>query len=526
MFNLKAKPEDLKMNDYVEWNASGGKAQGKVVDIRTNGEVNSSISGYTLTGTQDDPVYVIKLLQRDSQGNDVLTEQTVIHRADALRVIPDPIKSVKVFQGSNIKATGRGMVEGYLVRFGSPSDTDLERDYFTKSTDFGMEFLDGSSHKLGLYYNHGMDPVVKTKKIGYGSIKMTDNGLWYEAQLDMADEYAKMIYDLAKKGKLGFSSGAASHMVDREKVGKSYEIKRWNLAEASLTPQPAESRNMAEAKSLKAKKEDLGVGDYVRWMAFGTEVRGQIEKIKTDGPLTGYPLGTRIIGSKEDPVFKIRVYQKQPDGSYAMDSATTVHRASALSKISKPKGKSMNVKEYMEDMSDHEEVEAMVEGLTKLNIDPMAIADSIFDGVQEDMFYDSMECLTDKLRDGLVAISEYGKPEDADALLNKFHMIALELFNKNQLPQELDIMEEDKMMMEDKMGDHMYDMKSINSIKDVERVLRDVGNLSRSQSKRLANLVWNAHRDVEPSQEPQIKTTDDKAELRKSLLEKAKSFNI
>jgi hypothetical protein len=87
-------------------------------------------------------------------------------------------------------------------------------------------------------------------------------------------------------------------------------------------------------------------------------------------------------------------------------------------------------------------------------------------------------------------------------------------------------MEEDKMMMEDKMGDHMYDMKSVNSIKDVERVLRDVGNLSRSQSKQLANLVWNAQRDVEPSQEPQIKTTDDKAELRKSLLEKAKSFNI
>jgi hypothetical protein len=42
----------------------------------------------------------------------------------------------------------------------------------------------------------------------------------------------------------------------------------------------------------------------------------------------------------------------------------------------------------------------------------------------------------------------------------------------------------------------------------------------------LANLVWNVQRDVEPSQEPQIKTIDDKAELRKSLLEKAKSFHI
>ena len=96
MFNLKAKPSDLKMGDYVQWNASGGKAQGKIVDIRTNGEVSSSISDYTLTGTEDDPVYVIKLVQTNQDGDDILTEQTVIQRADALNVIPDPIKSVKV----------------------------------------------------------------------------------------------------------------------------------------------------------------------------------------------------------------------------------------------------------------------------------------------------------------------------------------------------------------------------------------------------------------------------------------------
>lgn len=430
MFNLKAKPEDLKMNDYVEWNASGGKAQGKIVDIKKDGPAESSISDYTLTGTEDDPVYVIKLVQRDQDGNDILTEQTVVHRADALRVIPDPIKSVKVFQGSELKATGNGMVKGYLVRFGSPEDTDLERDYFTKNTDFGMEFVDGSAHKLGLYYNHGMDPVVKTKKIGYGTIKMSDKGLWYEAQLDLADEYAKMIYELAKKGKLGFSSGAASHMVERMPVGKSYEIKRWNLAEASLTPQPAESRNMAEAKNVSAK-------------------------------------------------------------------------------------------EY--DMEDEEvDIEDMVEGLVAIDASPESIAMTVFDGAHKEMLYKSLKCIVYKLIDGLVAVKEYGDREDADALLNKFHMLALEAFDSVAMPVEG--MLEDKMMMEDKMGDHMYDMKSIKSVKDVERILREVGNLSRSQAKSVANLVWNAQRDVEPSQEPETKTIDDKAELRKSLLEKAKSF--
>jgi len=100
---MKAMPEDLKLNEYVTWNASGGVARGKIVDIRKDGEVSSSISDYTLTGTEDDPVYVIKLVQKDQEGNDVLTEQTVIHRADALRVIPDPIKSIKLIYQTVLK---------------------------------------------------------------------------------------------------------------------------------------------------------------------------------------------------------------------------------------------------------------------------------------------------------------------------------------------------------------------------------------------------------------------------------------
>ena len=461
MFNLKASVADLKMGDYVQWNASGGKAQGKIVDIKKDGEAGSSISEYTLTGTEKDPVYVIKLVQRDSDGNDILTDETVVHRADALSVIPDPIKSVKVFQGSEIKATGRGMVKGYLVRFGSANDTDLERDYFTKNTDFGMEFVDGSSHKLGLYYNHGMDPVVKTKKIGYGTIKMTDNGLWYEAQLDLADEYAKMIYDLAQKGKLGFSSGAASHMVDREKVGKSFEIKRWNLAEASLTPQPAESRNMA---SVKRYFDEMG-----RFIPYSREELSAME-------------------DKEYDAYMSMMYDK------------------------------MNTKNDGED--EYDDIDDMVEGSIAVGSDPSMIAESVFEDSNLDVFKYGMKCLLMKLKYAMVSVLEYGTVEDADAILMKFHSLALDLFNKMKADEMSAAMVDESVMMMDEA------MKNIelSSVKEVEKILRDVGNISRSQSKKLANLVWNVQRDVEPSQEPQIKTNSDDAELRKSLLEKAKSF--
>ena len=157
---------------------------------------------------------------------------------DLLTVYSDAIKSDRL-----------GSVKGYLVRFGSPDATDLEGDYFTPQTDFGFPIKAGQRVPLNVYYHHGMDKFVGKKSIGTGYVKMDDTGLWYEAQLDMADEYGSMIAKLCKQGKMGYSSGAAGHMVERKSVGKASEITRWCIAEASITPTPAEYRN--SVKSLE-----------------------------------------------------------------------------------------------------------------------------------------------------------------------------------------------------------------------------------------------------------------------------------
>ena len=299
IFMFKAKPEDLKVGDFVSWGTSATDARGKIVEEKTNGEVNSSISDYTLTGTPDDPAYVIKLVQKDQDGNDVLTEQTVVHRADALRKIPDPIKSFKTFLSDNIKMTSDGKVSGYLVRFGNLNDTDLEKDYFTKSTDFGVDLSNGKEAGIGLYYNHGMDPVLRTKKIGYAQIKMDDRGVWLRGQLDMADDYNKMIYEMAKMGKLGLSSGAASHLVEREKMGKSFEIKRWTLAEASLTPQPAEHRNMVEAKRYVNEAGEFV--DYTEKEKREMQMKSDYEEEESDD-VEGMVEGLEMVGASPEEI--------------------------------------------------------------------------------------------------------------------------------------------------------------------------------------------------------------------------------
>jgi phage head maturation protease len=170
---------------------------------------------------------------------------------------------LQVAFGDEIKADSSGKVTGYLVRFGSADSTDLTGDFFTKDTDFGRPFVKGIAQPLNLYYAHGMDPKIGRKAVGAGTIKMDDVGLWFEAQIAQSDAYRKKLSELAAQKdasgtpRLGFSSGAAAHMVEREPVKdaagnvKAHHITIWPMGEGSLTPRPAEPNNIASTKSLK-----------------------------------------------------------------------------------------------------------------------------------------------------------------------------------------------------------------------------------------------------------------------------------
>lgn len=139
--------------------------------------------------------------------------------------------------GAELKDLGDNKFGGYLVRFTTPSDPDLTGDYFDAKTELHIP------SELPLLYNHGQDSTLKRRQIGKVTTKIDDAGVWAEAQLESRDEYEKAIAAMAKAGKLGYSSGALSHLVEREPAGKAFHIKSWWVGEASLTPSPAEFRN-------------------------------------------------------------------------------------------------------------------------------------------------------------------------------------------------------------------------------------------------------------------------------------------
>ena len=159
------------------------------------------------------------------------------------------VKAVKLDDGS-VK------LAGYLVRFGDETKTDLTGDFFAPDTDYG------DAVESDVYFNHRLpvragDKEIEYKsKMGRAKLNRDDIGIFAEVILAARNEYEQMIIDAGLNEKLGWSSGTAGHLVDREAVGKAWKIKSWILGlDASLTPTPAEPRNVViPLKSLSVSQ--------------------------------------------------------------------------------------------------------------------------------------------------------------------------------------------------------------------------------------------------------------------------------
>jgi HK97 family phage major capsid protein len=155
-----------------------------------------------------------------------------------------------------IKALGENeagyRIGGYLVVFGSPGMKDLQGDYFTPQTDFGLDWYE----KRPALYHHGLDGVIGTETVGViDTLKMDGVGIWAEAQIAKRNRYIDEIQGMVERGELSWSSGSLPHLVKR---GGDGQLKRWIIVEGSLTPTPAEPR-LTDVSNLKAAYKSLGL---------------------------------------------------------------------------------------------------------------------------------------------------------------------------------------------------------------------------------------------------------------------------
>jgi HK97 family phage major capsid protein len=153
--------------------------------------------------------------------------------------------SVKVLATSD----GKTKVGGYLVTFTDAQrpDKSPSHDYFDKDTDFAITFpgksLSWCNHRFPINTSKGLrmlDGNLEPIELTLDEIGVFGTGL-----LDERNEYEKLLLDLARENKLGFSSGTAGHLIKATaQPNGTNHIDLWPLGlDASYTHMPAEPQN-------------------------------------------------------------------------------------------------------------------------------------------------------------------------------------------------------------------------------------------------------------------------------------------
>lgn len=178
----------------------------------------------------------------------------------------DAEKSVEMITfGDAVKVLSRAensiKIGGYLVRFGSNKEPDVSdtHDYFTAETDFGLGR--GEKKKVPVYFNHTLPiqskdgrTIIIDAQVGDAEISIDNVGVLAEAILYNRKRYEQEIARNYKN--LSWSSGVPGHLITREpnKDGTN-RVARWIIAEASVTPTPAEYRAENRLVSIKSLLE-------------------------------------------------------------------------------------------------------------------------------------------------------------------------------------------------------------------------------------------------------------------------------
>jgi hypothetical protein len=167
------------------------------------------------------------------------------------------------------------------VLWGDPAKTDLEQEYFTKSTDFWDKSL---GLPRTLTWDHALDDTMKANPVIGEITEMGDDeiGRWYVAQLDRNHKYRKAIDQLIEKKAVGTSSDSAPQYVVKEKTGKAVWLKQWPLFAAALTTTPCEPRMLTEGSLVwKTVEQQLQGPDGQRLDNRQLEaMRRQVEVLK------------------------------------------------------------------------------------------------------------------------------------------------------------------------------------------------------------------------------------------------------
>jgi hypothetical protein len=206
----RAEAGELKVGDFVSWDSSGGRSQGKVLEITTDGQIEAD-SGFKVNGTAEDPAALISVYEYDSE------EGAFVERKPPLRVAHlfstltkvdgaevrslNEIVEQRAYDGELKAALEGRTVEGYASVFNSMSE-DLGGFREIILPGAFSEVLDNDVRAL---YNHDSNYLLARTTSGTLELKEDDKGLYYRFEMPNTS-YGNDMLELFRRGDLSQSS--------------------------------------------------------------------------------------------------------------------------------------------------------------------------------------------------------------------------------------------------------------------------------------------------------------------------------
>ena len=236
----RAAPDALKTGDFVSWNSSGGRAEGRIDRVERDGTIDVPDSSFTITGTEDDPAALITLY-RDKEA----TDRKVGHKFSTLTKIaairaeePEEKRAVVGERMQRTEATEIRSIDDRSFEFPFSSEYPVQRYFGSEvlSHDEGAPNFVRLNDGAPFLFNHNPDKVLgvverawhdKDKKRAYAKVRFSRS------------DFAKQYLDDVKDGILrGISFGYSIDDVEQREDGVL--ATSWTPHELSLVSIPAD----------------------------------------------------------------------------------------------------------------------------------------------------------------------------------------------------------------------------------------------------------------------------------------------
>jgi HK97 family phage major capsid protein len=296
----RAEPDALKVGDFVSWDTSGGRARGKIERIERDGTIDIPDSEFSVTGTEDDPVALIRVY-RGGEESDTL----VGHKFSTLTKInpiregqEDEERSMDIDEKELTKEEINEIAEQEYVAEGNEdvlrfyAEENLQRAFqFDRSKideenrtimigvsseepverRFGMEVLGHNEDEIDMsFMGQGRSPLLldhdATKQIGvveeFGIDKENKRTVAKVrfSKNQMADEVYRDVLDGIRQNiSVGYQVNSMAKEEEERDGVPIYRVNSWSPLEVSAVSIPADQSRLVGFARSKEKKAQIKI---------------------------------------------------------------------------------------------------------------------------------------------------------------------------------------------------------------------------------------------------------------------------